>query len=321
MVTRSAERSRGPKVRKCQMEGCFEAAISAHIFCGRHAVSAEGIAFHKEIQAAAQYLLANEEAPSEAELARQRRTETFARRVKRGDFTKLLDGATSRVLAQAATDRSYQLELGALRFAIARTISEEEDAHRMSLAIARLANAVSRLAIAEYETRDPKPVIKYGTEWEPPLPGGEPLVHYIWRHRPADFAERYMARIDEPESLPWNIDQQVETDYRHSREPGQRNTDAEGKYLPPPLPHWRRKRVEGGALPVEGDGTMVASQSNATSSADGDLQDADHAPDLPAMEDDSHIEYDLDDERPWLAEAWAAQTEAAANLANGTWPG
>jgi hypothetical protein len=35
------------------------------------------------------------------------------------------------------------------------------------------------------------------------------------------------------------------------------------------------------------------------------------------VEDDSHIEYDLDDDRPWLAEAWAAQTEAAAKLANG----
>ena len=294
--------SRPSRVRKCQMEGCFEAAISAHIFCGRHAVSAEGIAFHKEIQAAAQYLLANEEAPSEAELARQRRTETFARRVKRGEFGKLLDAATSKVLAQAATDRTYQLELGALRFAIARTISEEEDAHRMSLAIARLANAVSRLAIAEYETRDPKPVVRYGTEWEPPLPGGEKLVHYIWRHRPADFEERYMAQIDEPDSLPETIDQQVQTDYRHSRQPDQVNTDADGKYLPPPMPEWRKSRSR-----------AVEESRSRTGGADGDLP-------VPAdivEEDDSHIDYDLDDERPWLADAWAAQTEAGARLARG----
>jgi hypothetical protein len=127
-----------------------------------------------------------------------------------------------------------------LRFAIARTISEEADAHKMSLAIARLANAISRLAMAEYGTRDPKPVVKYGQEWQPPLPGGESLVHYIWRHRPADFEERYMAKIDDPASLPWNIDQQVEADYRYSREPGQENTDAAGRYLPPPMPEWRR---------------------------------------------------------------------------------
>jgi hypothetical protein len=84
------------------------------------------------------------------------------------------------------------------------------------------------------------PVVKYGQEWHPPLPGGEALVHYIWRHRPADFEERYMARIDEPESLPWNLDQQVQTDYQWSREPCQENRDAEGKYLPPPMPEWRR---------------------------------------------------------------------------------
>ena len=201
--------SRPSRIRTCQMEGCVDAALTAHIFCGRHAVSAEGIAFRKEIQAAARYLNAQEEAPTEAEVERQRRMETFARRVKRGDFTRLLDAATSTVLAQAAAEHTYQLELGALRFAIARTLSEEPDAHKMSLAIARLANAVSRLAIAEYETRDPKPVIKYGTEWEPPLPGGEPLV---------------------------------ETDYRHSREPDQVNTNAEGKYLPPPMPRWRKSR-------------------------------------------------------------------------------
>jgi hypothetical protein len=150
------------------------------------------------------------------------------------------------------------------------------------------------------------------------LPGGGPLVDSIWRHRPADFAERSMARIDEPESLPGNIDQQIETDYRHSREPGKVNTDTTGKYLLPPMPHWRRKRVEGGELRVEGDGTKVESHGKATSSADGDLQDADPTSEIPVVEDDSHIEYDLDDERPWLAEVWAAQTEAAANLANGT---
>jgi hypothetical protein len=212
---------------------------------------------------------------------------------------------------------SHERFCGAFRFAIARTISEEPDAHKMSLAIARLANAVSRLALAEYGTRDPKPVIKYGAEWEPPLPGGEKLVHYIWRHRPADFEERYMAKIDEPASLPTNIDQQIQTDYAWSREPGQPNTDAEGKYLPPPMPHWRRKRVEGGELRVEEDETLGASPSNATSAADGDLRATNPAPEIPVMEDDSHIDYDLDDERPWLAEAWAAQQEAGARLARG----
>ena len=124
--------------------------------------------------------------------------------------------------------------------------------------IARLGNAISRLAIAEYATRDPKPVIKYGQEWHPPLDGGEKLVHYIWRHRPADFEERYMAKIDDPESLPWNIDRHVEADYRDSLHPDRINQTADGKYLPPPLPEWRRekarRRSRRGLRPTAGRG-------------------------------------------------------------------
>jgi hypothetical protein len=106
------------------MEGCQNAALTAHIFCGPHAVSAEGIAFHQEVQAAAAYLNAHEEAPTEDEVERRAARDRFARRVKRGDFTKLLDAATSKVLTQAAADRSYGLELGALRLTNAPQNSE-----------------------------------------------------------------------------------------------------------------------------------------------------------------------------------------------------
>ena len=91
----SSSRTRPPRVRRCQAEGCFDAAITAHIFCGRHAVSAEGVAFHKEMQMAASYLNAHEEAPTEDDLARREAADRFQRRVKRGDFNRLLDAATS----------------------------------------------------------------------------------------------------------------------------------------------------------------------------------------------------------------------------------
>jgi hypothetical protein len=309
--------SRVARVRRCQAEGCFAAAMRGHIFCDRHIVSAEGISFNKEIQALATYLNAHEEAPTEDDLARREAMDRFQRRVKRGDFTKLLDASTSKVLAQAAADRTYGLELGALRFAIARTLSEEQDAHRMSLAIARLANAVSRLSLAEYGTRDPKPVVKYGEEWEPPLPGGEKLVHYIWRHRPADFEERYMAKIDDPDSLPWNIDRHVEADYRDSLQPGRANVDADGKSLPPPLPKWRRAdrveseglRVEGNDGEVDGDG-LALGNSNSDTCPTVDGAESIAGPDAPDI--------DLDDDRAWMEEAWAAQTEAAARMARGS---
>jgi hypothetical protein len=230
--------------RTCQHPGCENAALTAHLFCERHATTPEGVSYYREIQAAAAALLDTEytDATGNDALLRRENAERFTQRLKQGKFTRLLDATVTKVLQQAAAEKSYQLEIGALRYAIA----EETDVHRLSLAIARLANAMARLALAEYGTRDPKPVVRYGQEWEPPLPGGEKLVHYIWRHRPADFEERYMAKIDDPDSLPWNIDRHVEADYRDSLEPGRVNTTPDGKYLPPPLPEWRRATSRAG---------------------------------------------------------------------------
>jgi hypothetical protein len=216
--------------RTCQYADCENAALTAHLFCERHAVTPEGVSYYREIQAAAAALLDSEytDSAENETVLRRENAALFTQRLKQGKFNKLLDAAVSKILDQAAATKSYDLEVGALRYAMTRTIAEETDVHRLSLAIARLANAMARLAIAEYGTRDPKPVIRYGQEWNPPLAGGEPLVHYIWRHRPEDFAERYMARIDDRESL----------------QPGRVNTDAEGKYLPPPLPEWRRHEAD-----------------------------------------------------------------------------
>ena len=161
----------------------------------------------------------------------ERRT-TFARRVKRGDFAKLLDAATSKVLTQAATDRSYQLELGALRFAIARTISEEADAHKMSLAIARLANAVSRLAIAEYGRAIPNRSSSTAPSGSRPCPAAK-----SWSITSGATARPTSRSATWPGSTsrtpcPGNIDQQVETDYRDSLSPDRQNR-AE-RQIPPP---------------------------------------------------------------------------------------
>jgi hypothetical protein len=246
--------------RTCQYHGCESAALTAHLFCERHATTEEGVSYYREIQAAAAALLDTEytDATENDTLLKRENAERFAQRLKQGKFTRLLDATVSKVLQQAASEKSYQLEIGALRYAIARTIAEETDVHRQSLAIARLANATARLALAEYATRDPKPVVRYGQEWEPPLPGGEKLVHYIWRHRPADFEERYMANIDDPDSLPWNIDRHVEADYKDSLQPGRVNTTPDGKYLPPPMPEWRREVAEAHRRDGDGDGELPA---------------------------------------------------------------
>lgn len=226
------------RTRRCQVDDCDGEALTAHLYCGRHATTPEGVAFYHEVQAAAAAMRDLEDAGSD-EIARRERAEQFGRRIKRGKFTGLLDKAMTSIIEEAAEREEFDLERGALRFAIARTLTEETDAHRMSLSVARLANAISRLSVAHYATRDPKPVVRYGQEWNPPLPLGEGMVHYIWRHRPEDFTERYMTDIADPESDPINIEHQVETDYRHNLKQGD-GKDANGRYGSPPLPEYRK---------------------------------------------------------------------------------
>ena len=112
-----SQRTRPARIRQCQMNGCYDNALTGQIFCHRHVVSPEGVRFHKEVQAIATWLVAHEEAPTVEDVERQKLRERFQRRVERGDFNTLLDAATGTILAQAAAQRHHQLELGALRFA------------------------------------------------------------------------------------------------------------------------------------------------------------------------------------------------------------
>src|SRR5688572_8626247 len=126
------------RTRRCQLEGCDDEALTAHLYCARHAVTPEGVAFYHEVRAAAAAMRELEETGSN-DTARQEAAEQFGKRVKRGKFNGLLDKALGRIIDEAAQNEAFNLELGALRFAITRTLSEETDPHRMSLSVARLA--------------------------------------------------------------------------------------------------------------------------------------------------------------------------------------
>ena len=230
--------------RQCQMDGCADAALHSHLFCQRHAITPEGVAFYHEVQAAARALNTLDDIGSEDEAARRERAEQFGRRVKRGKFNGLLDKAMTSIIEEAAEREAFDLELGALRFALTRTLTEETDAHRMSLSVARLANAVSRLSLAHYATRDPKPVVRFGEKWTPPLGSDEGVVHYIWRHRPADFEERYLMPVDSnASSTDENLARQIRADYEDAIEHND-GPNEDGRYGPLPLPATRRKQME-----------------------------------------------------------------------------
>ena len=97
--------------------------------------------------------------------------------------------------------------------------------------------------IAEYATKPSRPVARYGQQWDPPLEG-EKLVHYIWRHKPSDFEERYMARMDDPESLPSGLDFEVAWDAKDEERGREPRTDGNGHFLPPPMNPHREGQIE-----------------------------------------------------------------------------
>ena len=78
-----SQRTRPPRIRQCQMNGCYDAALTGQIFCNRHVLSPEGVRFHKEVQAVATFLNAHEEAPTIDDLERREARERFRRRVER----------------------------------------------------------------------------------------------------------------------------------------------------------------------------------------------------------------------------------------------
>jgi hypothetical protein len=77
--------------------------------------------------------------------------EGFRRRLERGDYRALLDERLREVMAQAAEQRGLAEEVGALRFAMARLLAEEEDPGALALGISRLATASARLARTQRE--------------------------------------------------------------------------------------------------------------------------------------------------------------------------
>jgi hypothetical protein len=65
----------------------------------------------------------------------------FQRRVDRGRYDELLSPQIRALLQAGATIRGLDEELGAIRFALAKLIAEEQDASKLAAGIARLTSA------------------------------------------------------------------------------------------------------------------------------------------------------------------------------------
>ena len=131
--------------RECRFPGCRRKSARGHAFCPQHGVSPEAVAYYQELRQASAYfdMALQSLDPDKAERAEA--YHRFRRRAQRGDFATLFDKPTRALVEQAAALPAHQLEIGALRYALARAVSEETDPARLGLTVARLAHAIARL--------------------------------------------------------------------------------------------------------------------------------------------------------------------------------
>lgn len=76
---------------------------------------------------------------------RAEQREVFQERVARGVYKELYDPPVRMLIEEGAALQGVEEELGAIRFALARLMNEEEDPSKLATGVARLASATVQL--------------------------------------------------------------------------------------------------------------------------------------------------------------------------------
>lgn len=140
--------------RTCRTDGCDAKVEAGAAYCRTHARTPEAIAFRRELQSAGAYLELAAEALDPDQVERAESFHRFRQRAKHGQFDRLLEVPTKRMLDQAAAIKGFEIEIGALRFGLMRVLAEETDPTRLALALARLSNAGVRARQANADVEE-----------------------------------------------------------------------------------------------------------------------------------------------------------------------
>ena len=141
-----AKESDVPRYRICRHPQCTRAAKRSHGYCKGHASSPEARDFLAELKSAVS-ILELVPPPPDAKPSKRHR---FERRIIKGEFNTLLDGSMSAIIHEADKASELAREIGANRFAIARSLTLEDDPHAMALSIVRASNTIARLVETRY---------------------------------------------------------------------------------------------------------------------------------------------------------------------------
>jgi hypothetical protein len=92
----------------------------------------------------------------------------FRQRVQRGDFAALFSGKFREMIEQAGAVEGLTGEIGALRLAVLRLITEEDDPTEMATALSKVANATAHMLKAQAKLTDHQEAMEaeFAMMWE-----------------------------------------------------------------------------------------------------------------------------------------------------------
>ncbi len=161
--------------RVCVAPECSRRAEPGSVVCVDHRWTALGAETDREIV----QLTRRFEAMSKVEGAEKRRAsaETFIRQVQQGEYAALQSAKMLQMLDDSGSEANLTREIGMLRMAMLRVLTEEEQPSRMAHALAKLSFAVARtMKLQEGELKESRELSE-GERWSiamaqlfPPLP-------------------------------------------------------------------------------------------------------------------------------------------------------
>jgi hypothetical protein len=161
--------------RQCVVPECGRQVTPGALVCAEHRQTALGKELGREVAVLTQQVTALEKAEQEGE--KREAARVFRQQVMRGEYAALFSSKFHEMLQTAGEGQSLQGEIGMLRVAMARVMTEEENPTRMAHALAKLTFALGRALKQEVELKG-KRELSEGERWHiameqlfPPFPG------------------------------------------------------------------------------------------------------------------------------------------------------
>ncbi len=163
--------------RMCVVPACERQVTPGALVCAEHRQTALGKELGREVALLSQQVTTLERAEQEGE--KREAARVFRQQVLRGEYAALFSWKFHEMLQSAGEEESLKGEIGMLRVAMVRVMTEEENPSRMAHALAKLSFALGRALKQESELKGQRELSE-GERWHiamehlfPPFPGGD----------------------------------------------------------------------------------------------------------------------------------------------------